>query len=122
MSKKWYVKSGQQELGPFSIDEILEKVKVTPLTLVRKEGQEQWQAIRDVPILLKALQRWQRQKSKPSSIFPPQDGPLVNPDHEGDVLVEQGNKSGGPEDNWFFLLIILITVFAIIYMQRYFGD
>ena len=46
--KIWFIKIGDEELGPFSIRELKVNTKITPETLVRRENWTRWVAIKDV--------------------------------------------------------------------------
>ena len=48
MIKEWFIKTGEEEEGPYSIQDLREHPAVTPDTLVRKAGTATWLRMGDV--------------------------------------------------------------------------
>ncbi len=55
MKREWFVKIGDQQYGPYTIMELKSHHMITPDTLVRKDGHEEWVPIGDVKELAKVF-------------------------------------------------------------------
>ena len=55
MKRCWYVKIGEQEEGPYSIEELKGDLRITQNTLVWKKGFSSWVPLSMVPELFEAL-------------------------------------------------------------------
>lgn len=53
MKKIWYISINNTQEGPYSVEELKRDHRITPDTLVWKEGFPRWIPIRDVPELRK---------------------------------------------------------------------
>lgn len=105
MKKIWYIKIDNQIEGPFSLPELKLDTRITPDTLVFKEGFDQWIAIRHVPELKEVFV----DEEKPSALEEESEEGVIVPQDEM-VLHLQNNYSP-----FLFLVIVLILVIYIFY-------
>ncbi len=48
MKKGWFIKIGDQQYGPYTIEELKSHALITPDTLVRPDDSEEWRRIGDI--------------------------------------------------------------------------
>jgi len=65
-NKEWYTKINGKQQGPFSIKDLKLQAWITPDTLVRKEGDEEWTAIGKVKELKVIFEDEKSEADKPS--------------------------------------------------------
>lgn len=110
MIKEWFIWVLGKHEGPYSIDDLKADSRLTPDTLVWKEGFKAWLPIRQVPEL-KEIFKDQRKKPQPiHDEFKPK--PLFS--EEEAITIQQ--------DPFQFYLWVLVVILIIIYLFFYLQD
>lgn len=65
MKKEWYIRIKGQQEGPYSLPELKRDIRITPDTLVWKEGFPQWLPARNVPELKELFEEKEPQENEP---------------------------------------------------------
>lgn len=99
MDKIWYIVFGDIEEGPFSVEDLLNDVRVTEDTLAWREGFDSWIPIKDIPELKELFVK------QPPDEMEEEEEAAVSPQDE---IVLDFQK-----DPTFFFLWLLITVILI---------
>jgi hypothetical protein len=107
MDKIWYIDVNGKSEGPFSIDDLRRDLRITPDTLVWKEGFPSWKPIRKVPEL-KAVFADEPDPKKPKPADPELPAKAVPPSQSELVL---DLKKEPPYFFWFLIIIAAIIYF-----------
>lgn len=110
MKKIWFVQIGGKSEGPFSFDDLKQDRRLTPDTLVWKNGFTQWKPIREVAELKKLFQD---ETEPPASLNPTPTKPTFPEDEL--ALDYQRDPS-----YLFWLLLAIITLLYV--LQRLYGQ
>jgi len=105
--KEWYIQVFKKEEGPFTLLELRADRRITPDTLVWKEGFENWVPARDVEEL-KVLFEEEKKPSSAEIIRPFAD----DTSKTDDVLALEYDPK-----QWFTWLIIIIAVLLYVIYQ-----
>lgn len=110
MEKLWYLKINGQQEGPYSLLELKGDLRITPDTLVRKEGWQDWKRSGDVPEL--------------NPLFEDEEDLVLDEEvevtPEGELTLEaEQQKGGGPAVVVVYVLLMLI---ALYYLYNKYGS
>lgn len=106
MNKEWFIVVEGKQKGPYSIHDLKNDSRVTPDTLVWKEGFKDWKPMRSVPEL-KEVFKDEEQGEPLEERFKPKPFPKdLNPDQETLTL---------SRDPIQFLLWLLLLLLVLIY-------
>lgn len=107
LNKIWYIQVDGQKEGPYSVGELKQDPRVTPDTLVWKQGFEEWIAARFVPEL--------------KVLFEDEEKPVELADRfKGEKVTQEDSILAIENSNFPFLifwLIILLIVFAYFFVR-----
>lgn len=106
--KEWFILVDGKQEGPYSFEDLKYDSRLTPDTLVWKEGFEQWVAIRHVPELKKIF------KNEAAGV-PIQDliklkTPQSKPEQEGTLTLQTDPT---PFLFWLIIAILIILYFIL---------
>ncbi len=107
MQKIWYIKIDGQREGPLSVSDLKRDRRLTPDTLVWKEGFKDWQPMREVPELKEVFE-----DENPPPKLSPQDllqGKPALPDDE--LILDFGQEPP-------YLFWLLAALLAVMYMLQ----
>jgi GYF domain 2 len=103
MEKIWYIILEGRKLGPFSVQDLKRDSRISPDTLVWKEGFEDWVPIKEVPEL--------------RAVFKDQDEEPEEEEEEGALPPEEELTLQMKEEPPSFLpLVILLTLCVMVYL------
>ena len=108
MDKKWYVLINNKREGPFSITELKRDLRLTPDTLVWREGFLLWKKMRDVPEL---LELFQDEKEPDSKKLPINNG--ITQANQDELVLDIGQQ---PPFLIWILLAAIVLLYAIFQM------
>lgn len=108
MDKIWYIKLHGNREGPYNVMDLRRDRRITPDTLVWRQGFDKWQQIRYVPELQVVFEDAPSEKEEKLEFS-------KIPDDDEIVLDMRGNKD--PHRwLWFFLLgILLVYIWATLW-------
>ena len=109
MEKIWYILIGDQKQGPLSITQLCTHPKLTPDTLVWRQGFTRWIPARDVPELKNAFKDFK---------------PLENDEENVEPKVAKGDEvilemQTDPSQFYFWMLIALVLIVYLLYIWRH---
>lgn len=105
MNKIWFILIGEKREGPYSFEDLKHDSRVTPDTLIWKEGFSEWKKIRDVPEL-KNLFKDNPEQTEPEENE--QEGFKKRPVQD-ELVLDFGQEPP-------FLLWVLIALIALMYV------
>lgn len=108
MDKIWYIEITGKKEGPFSILELRRDERVTPDTLVWKEGFKKWIPIREVPELKVVFE----DSEEKIPLIPKIDLKL-----KADDEIALDLKDNNPHYIYWFLLALLVVLYALYQSQ-----
>ena len=112
MNAEWYILIDGKKEGPFSINQLKKDTKVTPDTLVWKNGFKEWLAIRQVPELADLF--------KDENVIPGKEE--NNQDDVSTDLVQQDQAAltlrHDPTQWVLWLLVLILLLVYILYQTR----
>lgn len=108
--KEWYILVDQQELGPYSLEELRRDLRFTPDTPVRRKKNEEWVSAR----FINELQEVFKDKGEP----PPHHGMDEEEGFEAALEESQIVLRLQPDPYHYFLWILLLII--LLYSSYYF--
>ncbi|MDP1879896.1 MAG: DUF4339 domain-containing protein [Parachlamydiaceae bacterium] len=107
--KEWWIRVGDQQIGPLSIKELKKNIYFTPDTYVWKKGWKEWIQAKDVPQLNEAFK----------------DDPVGQPLHENSsIKTAPSSERIETLDLWYdpymFLLWIILMIMILLYTYNQF--
>lgn len=106
MQKIWYVKLNDKIEGPFTYTDLRKDRRLTPDTLVWKQGFDRWMAIREVPELEDLF------KDDPQ----PDENQLKKAKTPADDLLVLEMKGQQPPYFFWFLVAVTILLYSFLYL------
>jgi hypothetical protein len=105
MQKIWFIQINGKKEGPYRALDLKRDPRITPDTLVWKQGWTDWKPLRDIPELQEIFEDEETdEEAKPKKI----KDPLVS---ENDVLTLKYD----PPNLYLWLLLVFIVIFAILF-------
>lgn len=103
MDKIWYIKIHGSREGPYSIMDLRRDKRITPDTLVWRQGFDRWQKIRYVPEL-KAVFEDSESTNEPR-------GKFKFPEVPSDEEIVLDAQEGRDPNRWLWIVLIAILLF-----------
>lgn len=104
MEKIWYILMDGKKEGPYSIFDLMEETRLSPDTLVWKEGFEDWVSLKEVPELQSLFE-------EPA---PEVEEEVEEPLPVDEELTLQVEEPPPPFLYYFIFVVVIITVYFLI--------
>ena len=106
---RWYIKiHDEEEEGPYTFEELKKDYRVHPLTSVRREGEEEWVAAIEDPLLEKIFE-----EERPSPF--PKTEEIKKSIPDGEVIAIRS------EPPYYFLLVLLIIILLFYCFYKFYS-
>lgn len=109
LNKIWFVLINEKREGPFSFDDLQNDSRLTPDTLIWKEGFQDWKKIRDVPELKKLFK-------DPEEVTQTDDKPAIfdKKSTQNELVMDFSH-----EPPYFLWLLIALIAFFYVILRLY---
>lgn len=104
MKKIWYISINNTQEGPYSVEELKRDHRITPDTLVWKEGFPRWIPVRDVPELRKIF----KDEDKSDDEEEKEKKPSINLYDEMALAYQQD-----PNSIFWLIVVILALIYSL---------